>query len=164
VGLADGVLVEEDWVFALGDLVTTLALTTLLLRFFSAALFVEDDFIFEIDVEHNQLLVLLHDVRVDITTFEDAEGIFEVIFEWIAVVSETSVGTRVGVAKLHLGHTFIRLLTVAILNEKSIDIQLVVEEGHHFLANLLLDALFEELGGGLLIGSQSLPLFIQLLE
>jgi len=71
------------------------------------------------------------------------------------------------VAKFDLRHAFIWSLSffpIAILYEKSIDIKLIVEKSYHFLSNLAFDALFQELSGRLLVGSQTLPFFLKLLK
>ena len=72
VCLANWVLVEENWMLALGDLVATFSFLAVLFGLFSITWLIEDHLIFQINVEHDKLLILLQDIWVYISTLEHA--------------------------------------------------------------------------------------------
>lgn len=164
---ANRVLVKQDWVLRLLCLVIIYG--TLIHHLLLTCLLIHDFFVLQIDVEHDQLLILVDKVLRLVTGHVNAQCIIESIFEWVrsSIVTSSHATTSFDLRNIAC-HLLRSNLALTIFDEKSIYVKFLVEEGkdgraHSFTIDRLALALFEELEGHFLVVSHNLPVVTELL-
>lgn len=164
--MRDGVLVEENWVLAVIKF-----LILVLFVLLTGTVFIDDGLVFQINVEHNQIFVLLKDICVSIARLENAESFFEFVFEWVTVVFETNLASAFSdFILVEVCGSIVVLLTITIFNKESIDIQLMVEKADQLVVystitrHRLLHTSSQKVLGLWLLLSQLLPVLTEFFE
>lgn len=143
--------------------------SSLIHHFLRPSLLIYDLLVFQINIKHNQLLIFVDKVLRLVSCHVYAKCIIESIFEG---VGSCVVAASHASASLDLGHISCILLrsylALAVLNEKSVYVKFLVEEGEHGRAHALAVhwlalALLEELQRHLLVIGHDLPVVGELL-
>ena len=129
--------------------------------------------ILKIDVKHDKIRISLENIGIRISGLEYAQGVLKRILEGVRVVVEARRWVSVGgPAKFDLWHIILPLirigrLPIAILDEESVNIKLLIKEADKckrgLVLNFLRHALFDELSGRGLRLSDLGPLNIKLI-